>query len=486
MKLSINEDLAQLLSQIRRLAVPNKIWLVGGAVRDLLLGKAVKDLDFVMADGSARLAKKVRKHFEGVSYSLDDERQTARVILRMGEPDELIMDFASFIGENLEEDLRQRDFTINSMAVDLDDLNQVYDPLSGMDDLEGKKLRLSCPNSLNNDPLRVIRLVRMLRTYGLEIDSETKELMRIAVKSLDRISGERIRDELLKCLKLSDWAETSMLLDESGILKKMLELAGYQPVVADFDLSNERFEESIKILTSLEKMLDDIKNGNKSSKYVAFLAEKETSEDLFANLDNMLSEPIQAGRSRGQLLVLFTLFFSLCYKKSELSSSAVCQEKVTSMICEEFAKKLSQFFVLGAKEEKYTESVCRGFFSILDLEKLEEVQKLDIYRFFKPIASFGLESALLQIAIQPVLDEPEQKTVELSRKIILTWFLDQESVVNPPRLVDGISLQQTLKLKPGPLMGDYLEAVREAQVMGAVKTEEEAIEFVKGLMSEVK
>ena len=110
MKLSINEELAQFLSQIRRLAAPNKIWLVGGAVRDLLLGKKVKDLDFVMADGSARLAKKVRKHFEGVSYSLDDERQTARVILGMGEPDELIMDFASFIGENLEEDLRQRDF----------------------------------------------------------------------------------------------------------------------------------------------------------------------------------------------------------------------------------------------------------------------------------------------------------------------------------------------------------------------------------------
>ena len=486
MKLWINEELAGFLSQIRKLAAPNKLYLVGGAVRDLVLGKAVKDLDFVMADESGKLAQKVRKRFDGVSYVLDDERQTARVILRMGEPDELIMDFASFIGENLEEDLRQRDFTINSMAIDLDNLSQILDPLGGLSDLDEKKLRLSGPNSLSNDPLRVIRLVRMLRTYGLEIDSDTQELMRIAIKGLDRISGERIRDEILKCLKLPDSAETFRLLDESGILKKMLKLAGYQPIVADLALSQERFEVSSKILNSLERMLADIKNGDKSSKSVAFLADNNPDEDLSDNLDKMLSESIQGGRNRRQLLVLFAVFFSQCYNKSDLIPSACYQDKRTSMSFEEFAKKLTHFLVLGAKEEKYIEAVCSGFFSILELDKPEEIQKLDIYRYYKPIASFGLESALLQIAIQSVLDQPKQKTIEIAQKIILTWFQEQECVVNPPRLVDGMSLQQNLKLKPGPLMGEYLEAVREAQVMGVVKTEEEAIMFVKGLMSEGK
>lgn len=486
MKLWISEELAGFLSQIRKLAAPNKLYLVGGAVRDLVLGKAVKDLDFVMADESASLAKKVRKRFDGVSYSLDDERQTARVVLRMGEPDELIMDFASFIGENLEEDLRQRDFTINSLAIDLDNPSEILDPLDGLSDLEAKKLRLSGPNSLSNDPLRTIRLVRMMRTYGVEIDSDTKELLRIAIEDINRVSGERIRDEILKCLKLPGWAETLRLLEESGILQKTLELSDLQPDEGDSILPNERFEDGIKLLNSLEKILDGIKNGSESSGSVAFLADNDTSEDLFANLDEMLSSPIQGGRSRRQLFVLFTLFFSQAYDKTDLNLFEVDQAGRTSLPCEEFASKLSQFLVLGAKEEKYIEAVCCGFFSILELEKREEIQKLDIYRYFKPIGSYGIESALLQIAIQSVLVQPMQKTIDLAQKIILTWFLEQESVVSPPRLIDGKSLQQKLKLKPGPLMGEYLEAVREVQVMGVVKTEEEAIQFVKGLMSEGK
>jgi len=477
MKLSINEELTQFLSQIRRLAAPNKIWLVGGAVRDLLLGKAVKDLDFVMADGSARLAKKVRKHFEGVSYSLDDERQTARVILHMGEPDELIMDFASFIGENLEEDLRQRDFTINSMAIDLDDLNQVFDPLFGLDDLEAKKLRLSGPKSLDTDPLRVIRLVRMMRTYGLEIDAETEELLRIAIEGLDRVSGERIRDEILKCVKLPGLAKTYRLFEENGIFKKLFELAGFQGENDPDDASFERFSYSSKFLTKLENLLDDINDENKGSDSITILAENH-------QVHNLLTETIQGGRSRRQLLLLFAFFFSRIVDVYRLRSEAETYCDGNLINCEEFAKKISHFLMMGVKEEKYFASLCQGYFGISKLEREKEIKNLDFYRYFKAIGSYGVESALLQIANQNASEQPSQTIIDLAEKIIFTWFFEQEGLVNPPRLVDGLSLQQKLKLKAGPKMGEYLEEVREAQVIGLVKTEEEALEFVRALMSE--
>ena len=477
MKLSINEELTQFLSQIRRLAAPNKIWLVGGAVRDLLLGKKVKDLDFVMADGSARLAKKVRKHFEGVSYSLDDERQTARVILHMGEPDELIMDFASFIGENLEEDLRQRDFTINSMAVDLDDLNQVFDPLFGLKDLEEKKLRLSGPNSLDNDPLRVIRLVRMMRTYGLKIDAETEELVRIAIEGLDRVSGERIRDEILKCVKLPDLAETFRLFEGNGIFKKLFELAGFQGEDNPDDTSFERFNQSSKFLTKLENLLEEVNDENKGSDSITILAENH-------QVHNLLTETIQGGRSRRQLLLLFAFFFSRIVDVYRFRSEAETYSDGNLINCEEFAKKLNQFLMMGVKEEKYFASLCQGYFGISKLEQEKEVKNLDFYRYFKAIGAYGVESALLQIANQNASEQPSQTIIDLAEKIFFIWFFEQESLVNPPRLVDGLSLQQKLKLKAGPKMGDYLEEVREAQVMGLVKTEEEALEFVKALMSE--
>ena len=485
MKLSINEELAQFLSQIRRLAAPNKIWLVGGAVRDLFLGKAVKDLDFVLADGSARLAKKVRKHFEGVSYSLDDERQTARVILRMGEPDELIIDFASFIGENLEEDLRQRDFRINSMAIDLDNLSQVLDPLDGLSDLDAKKLLLGGPNSLENDPLRVIRLVRMMRTYGLEIDSETKELARRATEGLDRVSGERIRDEFLKCLNLPHIAETFRLLEEYGIFNKLFELAGFQAENDSEGTSFKRFSHTSKFLRELENLLDEIYNGKEISDSNVILSQNHKLEKSFDNLHNLLTETIQGGRSRRQLLLLFAFFFSRIVDCYGLRSETEIHSDKKLINCEEFSKKLSQFLMMGVKEEKHFASLCHGFFGISKLEQEEEVTNLDFYRFFKLVGSSGVESALVVIANQNAFEQPKQTIIDLAERVICIWFFEQESLVNPPRLVDGLSLQQKLNLKAGPKMGEYLEAIREAQVMGLVKTEEEALEFVKILMSEL-
>ena len=89
MNLLLDKKLADFLREVRRAVPGQKVYLVGGAVRDLVLGRAVKDLDFVVADGSVQLAKNVRRRFEGVWYSLDDEHKTARVILKQGQPGEL-------------------------------------------------------------------------------------------------------------------------------------------------------------------------------------------------------------------------------------------------------------------------------------------------------------------------------------------------------------------------------------------------------------
>ena len=120
MSLQFVNDLLQLLDLVRELASGTRVYLVGGAIRDLLLGRLVKDLDFVQAHGSIQLARAVSRRMNGAVYTLDDVRHSARVILRQGKKDEQVLDFTSFIGETLEQDLGQRDFTINAMALDLE------------------------------------------------------------------------------------------------------------------------------------------------------------------------------------------------------------------------------------------------------------------------------------------------------------------------------------------------------------------------------
>jgi tRNA nucleotidyltransferase/poly(A) polymerase len=221
MYLQLDKDLLQLLDLVRESASGTRVYLVGGAVRDLLLGRPAKDLDFVQPHGSIQLAKAVSRRMHGVMYTLDDVRHSARVILRQGEQDEQVLDFTSFIGENLEEDLHQRDFTINAMALDLDAPEQLIDPLGGEKDLEDGLLRLCGPDSLTSDPLRVLRGVRLISSYDLEYGLEITAAMRVATKKLGLVSGERIRDEMFKCLAVPNFKATFILMVEFGILDQL-------------------------------------------------------------------------------------------------------------------------------------------------------------------------------------------------------------------------------------------------------------------------
>jgi tRNA nucleotidyltransferase/poly(A) polymerase len=178
----------------------------------------VNDFDFVVPAQSLELAKKVRQQLHAVGFTLDDERQTGRVIVNQGKPDELIIDFVIYTGGSLLEDVKNRDFTINTLLVDLQQPEEVIDLLSGLADLDAKVLKAASPQSMQLDPLRVLRGIRFKRTFNLEIEPQTENLMRAAAEGLAQISGERIRDELFKILAQGDVAGAFRLMDSLGVL----------------------------------------------------------------------------------------------------------------------------------------------------------------------------------------------------------------------------------------------------------------------------
>jgi len=502
MSLRVDEKMADFLREVRLAAPDQKVYLVGGAVRDLVLGRSVKDLDFVVADGSVQLAKKVKRRFEGVWYTLDDEHQTARVILKQGQPGELVLDFTAFIGESLDEDLRQRDFTINAMAIDLDNVNEVIDPLGGQNDLREGRLCFGNPNSMLSDPLRVLRAVRMVHTFNLGVSLEIIKQLRVATKDLNNISGERVRDELLKCLAVTDLSKTYDLLIEFGILGQLQDrvfeteqaeqflaettkenfpgmdeyanpgiLPGFLTTIEGSDLIRSR-------LSALEELLLLIEGRNSDSELIAKSVQFFSSREIQHGLNQLLGESLQGGRTRKQLLILFTLFFD----QQQLLSA--CDEDKSESICLEFAENLTNALMLGQKEQKFLELVCVGYQRMLFLPR--EAVDLQLYRFFKDVGSVSLESAILHIIEQSISSSPNEKDFRLANKIILTWFTEYDSIIDPPRLVTGDDLLNNLHLQPGPDMGFYLESVREAQVVGKVRNRDEAMDLVLMLMKEGK
>jgi hypothetical protein len=164
-------------------------WIVGGAVRDELLGREVIDLDVACAD-PRRAARAYARRSGGAPFPLSERHGAWRVALDSGRT----VDFTP-LPDGIEQDLASRDFTINAIAVPLEG-GDPLDPHGGLTDLEAKRLRAVSETIFQDDPLRLLRAVRLEEELGVELDLETERLVREHSALVTQPAGERILAEL--------------------------------------------------------------------------------------------------------------------------------------------------------------------------------------------------------------------------------------------------------------------------------------------------
>ena len=194
-----------LLKSHRRLAadladlcrdVHHEVYLVGGSVRDAILGRTVRDLDLTLAADGLALGRKLADRLRCPFVPLDDTDRTGRVVLH----GRFTIDVSSFKGDSLDADLRKRDFTINAMAVRLADVldgrPSIIDPLGGAADLAAGRLKAVSEACFRDDPLRVLRAFRLAGQFDLDISPRTQAWIAACVEDLREISGERLLYEL--------------------------------------------------------------------------------------------------------------------------------------------------------------------------------------------------------------------------------------------------------------------------------------------------
>jgi tRNA nucleotidyltransferase (CCA-adding enzyme) len=217
---------SQLRERVRRLPGMERLlpaleglppaYLVGGAVRDLLLGGDPLDIDIAI-EGDARSAARALAERLGGEARVYDRFGTADVIVggqtlhlvstreeTYGTPGEL----PRVTQASLSDDLRRRDFTVNAMAIGLtgDDFGHLYDPHSGLGDIGAGVIRVLHDRSFLDDPTRLLRAIRYATRLGFDLDPETERLAReaVAADALSTVSGARIRDELMDLLRETD------------------------------------------------------------------------------------------------------------------------------------------------------------------------------------------------------------------------------------------------------------------------------------------
>ncbi len=175
---------------IRRAVGDEPAWIVGGAIRDELLGRPVVDVD--VACGRPELAARLHSRLTGGAvFPLSERHGAWRVALADGRT----VDFTPLHGETIEDDLATRDFTVNALARPLG-ARDLLDPLGGEADLAARRLRAVGPSIFADDPLRLLRGVRLEDELGLRLDEETEALVRAEAGRAGEPAGERILGEL--------------------------------------------------------------------------------------------------------------------------------------------------------------------------------------------------------------------------------------------------------------------------------------------------
>lgn len=470
-----------------------KVFLVGGAVRDALLRKSLNDLDFVCDSGSMRLARCVQNTLAGEGYTLSNDRQSSRVILDRGNDNEIIMDFVLFSGANLAEDLSHRDFTINAMAVDVEALEDLIDPLDGLTSLHSHQIKLADDVSIQSDPLRSLRAIRFSKELGFSVDGHALDEIRRNTEGLADVAGERVRDELFKLLSLPNVPETIAMLDRLHLtpyvlpdLEQVRKFPRIDPHVHDL------WNHTLSLVGHLEALHHFIMSGQFPENYYLRYACQQFSS-FREGLAQQMEVPIQTGRSRKGVMLISGLYHDvgkpLTMKTGEDGSVHFYRHP---LVADDSLRKVADRLSLSNAELDYLEKMVRNHMRIHTLISASKITDRAIYRYFKDLGSYGIDLVFLSMADtlasreEKLAMEDWQAEVNAGIGMIEAWFARQKEVVDPRWLVDGNDLQKLLGVEPGPLVGRLLSAVHEAQAAGELHSRTEVLAYARRLHEQIQ
>ncbi len=485
MKLIIEPRTSLLLTKVGNFLAEQdvKSYLVGGFVRDVLLGRDTADIDIAVASDALEIAPKVATALGGKYVLLDEANRIGRVVVSK-EEGRWELDLSTFKG-NVEQDLARRDFTIDAMAVDLSRLGEGYtdvqliDPFNGWNDLHQGVIRAVAKTAFESDAARLLRAVRLAAELGFSIDNETEALIRRYSYLIANVAGERVREELLRLLAISQAGYFLPCLDELGLLTAMIpELAQTKGVKQPKEHFWDVFDHSIQTVATADFVL---RQGAWEYADEAVLAITPWSAVLAQHFDLKVS----SGSTRRLLLKLAALFHDIAKPQTRAIDEGgrirfLGHAKEGAAIAVNILEKLR----FSAKEVKLVEMMVRYHLRPGQMSNNGLPSHRAIYRYFRDTGEAGIDILFLSLADHLATRGPQLNLAHWQEhaqvvEYILAQHFQEEGLVAPPKLIDGHDLIKIFGMSPGPKIGEFLEAVREAQASGEVTTKEEALFYIR-------
>jgi putative nucleotidyltransferase with HDIG domain len=449
------------------LADAGEVWIVGGALRDAILGRAVVDLDLAVHTIAPRDAARAIAEAAGVpAFPLSEEFGAWRVV-----GDGWLCDVAPVQGGSIEADLGLRDFTVNAMALPLYG-GVLVDPYGGERDLAQRRLRLVAPDAYERDRLRPLRLVRFATELDFAPDDETAEATRRWAPRVTEAAGERIYAELRRIVVAPRVVEGLRLAQELGVLAAVLpELDQLRGLEQSHFHHLDVYEHTIEVLRSLvdlEARLEDVF--------------PEDADRLRA----VLAEPLGDDLTRGQGLRFGALLHDIgkLPTRGQTDSGRVTfigHDRVGAEMVRDICARLRT----SERLREFVAMLTRHHLVLGFLVHEQPLPPRTVYRYLKHCTPVEVEVTLLSVADRLATrgrnaDEAIARHLELARELMSAALAWREGGPPAPAL-RGDELAGRLGIEPGPELGGLLAELEEAAYAGEVTSADQAVEYARRL-----
>jgi poly(A) polymerase len=462
----MSDPAAAVLANAREALRGTRAWLVGGAVRDQLLGRpAGADLDLVIDGPVDAAARAFARSARATAFPLSDQHGGWRVV---GRPPSWQADLNPLRGGSIDADLRLRDFTVNAIARPLEG-EELVDPLGGAADLAAGRLRLAAPQAIEADPLRALRLARLACELELMPDADARAAAARAAPGLANVAGERIYGELARILASERPSLGVRLAIEVGAAAVAL------PELVALDGVTQSRYHHLDVLEHTLAVLDQ-----------TVAIERDPAAALGAEhgptVRALLGEPLADGLTRGTAL----RFGALLHDIAKPGTRAVADDgRVTFPHHDErgaatAAAVLARLHAAGAMRA-HVAALVRAHLQLGWLVDEGALARRSLYRYLDTCDPVPADVTVLSAADRLATrgrgsDEAIARHLARAREVLgeaLRWQRDGR----PRPLVRGDELVRALGLEPGPLIGELLAAIEEEAFAGELESAEDALAF---------
>ena len=440
-------------------------YIVGGSVRDLLLGKLPADYDIAVIENPKTFAEKIAEKTSGRLVELGKPGQMLFRIVSKN----YVYDISPIAGVSIEDDLLKRDFTINALAWDLSS-KRVIDCVDGQKDIADRKIRMVSKTVFKKDPIRLIRAYRISATFDFNIEPQTNAAIKDNAELLQTSAGERIRSELFKILAASNSYYFLCQMAKTGILQAIFpELTDLQTCFQNRYHLFDVFKHTMKAYSHLETILNDCHNFLPEA-YGQFKPCTDTFKGALLKCSILLHDigkPLaRTIDKKGNIH-----FYGHGKKSADMTKNIVHRLRFSN------------------HEASYIDFIIRNHIRPLFLfiaHQNKTITQKGITRFFLKCGKYAPDLLIHTMADIKGKgnknDERNEAFINFAKEMVKYYFSYFQPEKSKPSLITGRDLINDFALAPSPLFKKILRRVEEARISKKINNKDEAMALVKKIL----